>query len=101
MRLVRSGWAAAGVAIVLGAAPVIGTGVPSALASGPSSITEYRVPGSDPFGTAFDSSGRVWVALPGCDPSPSCSSSTPPGKLALFDPSTSSWVTVVSLPAGY
>jgi streptogramin lyase len=39
--------------------------------------------------------------MPGCDPAPSCPSSTPPGKLGLFDPGTSRWVTVVSLPAGY
>src|SRR6266516_4634762 len=73
----------------------------SALASGISSVTDYPVPGGDPWGTAFDRSGRVWVALPGCDLAPSCPSSTPPGKLALFDPNAKSWVTVVSLPAGY
>src|SRR5205814_3686660 len=66
-----------------------------------SSVTEYSVPGSDPWGTTFDSSGRVWVALPGCDFAPGCPSSTPPGKLALFDPVAHGWVTVVSLPAGY
>src|SRR2546421_9605637 len=71
------------------------------LASNISSVTEYPVPGSNPWGTAFDSSGRVWVAIPGCDLAPSCPSSTPPGKLALFDPNTLNWVTVVSLPAGY
>jgi streptogramin lyase len=82
---------------------IISAPVQSSLASGISSVTDYfaPVPGSDPWGTAFDSSGRVWVALPGCDPSPSCSSSTPPGKLALFDPNTQSWPTIVSLPAGY
>ena len=69
--------------------------------SGISSISEYFTPGSDPWGTAFDKSGRVWVALPGCDPSPSCSSSTPPGKLALFDPASQSWATTVTLPTGY
>ena len=71
------------------------------LASSISSVTEYAVPGSDPWGTAFDSSGRVWVAIPGCDLAPSCPSSTPPGKLALFDPNVQRWVTIVSLPAGY
>ncbi len=64
-------------------------------------VRDYAVPGTDPWGTAFDGSGRVWVAMPGCDPSPTCSSSTPPGKLALFDPRTSTWATVVSLPAGF
>ena len=39
--------------------------------------------------------------MPGCDPAPSCPSSTPPGKLALFDPASSSFTTVVNLPAGY
>src|SRR5437868_9642963 len=65
------------------------------------SSNDYAVPGSDPWGTAFDGSGRVWVAMPGCDPSPTCSGSTPPGKLALFDPGTHNWKTTVSLPAGY
>jgi virginiamycin B lyase len=73
----------------------------SAQASGLSSLTDFSVPGADPWGTAFDSSGRVWVAMPGCDPAPSCPSSTPPGKLALFDPAGNSWVSIVSLPAGY
>ena len=73
----------------------------SSLAYGISSVTDYFVPGSFPWGTAFDSSGRVWVTLPGCDLAPSCPSTTPPGKLALFDPNAQNWVTVVSLPAGY
>ena len=80
---------------------IIGTHADSALASGISSVTDYSVPGSDPWGTTFDSSGRVWVAMPGCDLAPSCPSSTPPGKLALFDPNAQNWATVVSLPAGY
>lgn len=66
-----------------------------------SSQTTFAVPGSAPWGTAFDSRGRVWVALPGCDPSPRCSSSTPPGRIALFDPTTQSWTTTVALPTGY
>ncbi|MBV9710126.1 MAG: hypothetical protein JO011_04300, partial [Ktedonobacteraceae bacterium] len=65
------------------------------------SATDYYTPGSDPWGTAFDSSGRVWVALPGCDFAPSCPSTTPPGKIALFDPATHNWATTVSLPTGY
>jgi streptogramin lyase len=73
----------------------------SALAANINSITEYTVPGGDPWGTAFDSSGAVWTALPGCDFAPSCSSSTPPGKLALFDPTGQNWKTIVQLPSGY
>ncbi|MDQ1429733.1 MAG: virginiamycin lyase, partial [Actinomycetota bacterium] len=90
------------VASILVAVSVLTALVPSASAAGGiASVNDYATPGSFPWGTAFDSTGKVWVALPGCDPSPSCSSSTPPGKLALFNPSTSTWSTVVSLPAGY
>ena len=86
---------------LLAVGPTIGSQAQSSLAPGISSVTDYPVPGSDPWGTAFDGSGRVWVALPGCDLAPSCPSSTPPGKLALFDPNAQNWATVVSLPAGY
>lgn len=87
--------------ILLAVGTIIDSHAQASLALSLSSITEYSVPGSDPWGTTFDSSGRVWVAMPGCDLAPSCSNSTPPGKLALFDPNMQSWVTVVSLPAGY
>jgi streptogramin lyase len=63
--------------------------------------TDYYTPGQNPWGTAFDSSGRVWVALPGCDFAPSCPNTTPPGKIALFDPVSHFWPITVSLPAGY
>jgi streptogramin lyase len=72
-----------------------------ARATGISSVVDFATPGGDPWGTTFDNSGRVWVALPGCDPSPTCSPSAPPGRLALFDPNTQSWVVTVSLPPGY
>ncbi len=92
-------------AIAVNALFIVLTTIPtraqSALASSIGSITEYSVPGSNPWGTAFDSSGRVWVALPGCDLAPSCSSSTPPGRLALFDPTGQNWITTVVLPSGY
>jgi streptogramin lyase len=66
-------------------------------------VSDIAVPGgsSFPWGTAFDSSGNVWVALPGCDPSPTCSSSTPPGKLVVYNPVSKSWIKTVSLPSGY
>src|SRR6266496_3180572 len=86
---------------LLALASIIATRPQSASAVGISSITDYAVPGGDPWGTAFDSSGLVWVAVPGCDLAPSCSNTTPPGKLALFDPTSHSWVTTVSLPTGY
>ena len=89
--------------MTLAASTVVGLGsaANSAGALNVTSITDIGVPGSFPWGTAFDATGRVWVAMPGCDPSPSCSSGTPPGKLARDDPVSSSWTTTVSLPAGY
>jgi streptogramin lyase len=87
---------------LLAVGPFISSQAQSSLASGISSATDYAIPaGSDPWGTAFDSSGRVWVAIPGCDLAPSCPNTTPPGKLALFDPNAQNWATVVSLPVGY
>ncbi len=63
--------------------------------------TEYQVPtGADAWGTTFDKSGNVWVALPGCDFTPTCNSSTP-GKIIRFAPSTHSWTATYSLPSGY
>lgn len=65
--------------------------------------TDYLVPTSnaDAWGSAIDSSGRVWLALPGCDPNPTCSQNTPPGRIAAFQPSTSSFTINRQLPAGY
>ena len=66
------------------------------------SARDFYIPsGSDPWGTTFDSSGHVWLAIPGCDPSPTCSSNTPPGKIAEFNPSNSSWMNTYQLPSGY
>lgn len=65
-------------------------------------ITDYTVPsGSDPWGTSFDSSGNVWVAVPGCDAFAECSPGSPPGKIEVFNPSLSSWTTSYQLPSGY
>jgi virginiamycin B lyase len=66
------------------------------------STRDFYVPsGSDPWGTAFDSSGHVWLALPGCDPSPTCSSNTGPGKIEEYNPSNSGWMATYQLPSGY
>ena len=64
--------------------------------------SDFYVPsGFDPWGTTFDSSGNVWLAVPGCDPSPTCSTSTPPGKIEVYSPSSSSWTQTLQLPSGY
>src|SRR6266849_573994 len=85
---------------LLAVGSINGTHAQLSSAAGISSVTDYSVLGGDPWGTAFDSSGRVWVALPGCDVAPTCSS-TFAGKLALFDPTSQSWSVVVKLPSGY
>ncbi len=65
-------------------------------------VSDFAVPaGADPWGTAFDSQGHVWVALPGCDPSPQCPAGTAPGKIAVFDPATKTWIKTIQLPDGY
>ena len=43
----------------------------------------------------------MWVAVPGCDPSPTCSTTTPPGKIEEYNPAASSWVATYQLPSGY
>ena len=64
--------------------------------------TDFHVPsGSDPWGTTFDSHGNVWLAAPGCDPTPACSTNTPPGKIEVFNRSSSSWTQTLQLPSGY
>ncbi|GAC1619191.1 MAG: hypothetical protein NVS4B7_11470 [Ktedonobacteraceae bacterium] len=63
--------------------------------------TDFYAPAQgDAWGTAFDSQGHVWLALPGCDFTPYCQSGTP-GKITEFDPSTNSWITTYSLPSSY
>ena len=65
------------------------------------SATDFPVAsGSDPWGTTFDSNGNVWLAVPGCDPPPTCNASTPPGKIEEYNPTTSTWVTL-QLPPHY
>ncbi len=86
--------AVAAASTLLAVGSIIGAHAQSSFTSGISSVTDYSVPGSYPWGTAFDGSGRAWVAMPGCDLAPSCPSSTPPGKLALFDPNAQNWATI-------
>jgi streptogramin lyase len=67
-----------------------------------SGIIEFPLPGgTDPWGTTTDRKGRIWVASPGCDPSPICSNSTPPGRFTLFNPTYSKWVGIHRLPTGF
>jgi streptogramin lyase len=75
---------------------------PTRAASALTSLTDYHIPsGLDPWGTAFDSAGNVWVAVPGCNPNPDCGSRTPPGNIEVFNPSTSTWIATYQLPSGY
>jgi len=63
---------------------------------------DFHIPaGKDPWGTTFDSNGHVWLAIPSCDPAPTCNSNTPAGKIAEYNPSNSSWMNTYQLPSGY
>jgi streptogramin lyase len=74
----------------------------SLAASALTSLTDYHIPsGLDPWGTAFDSSGNVWVAVPGCNPNPDCGNNAGPGKIEVFNPGTSTWTATYQLPSGY
>ena len=82
---------------------MFGTGIQHSFAQAFSvSVTDFNLKsGQEPWGTTFDSKGNVWVAIPGCDPSPTCSSSTPPGRIEEYSPYASSWIATYALPAGY
>src|SRR6266705_5475407 len=74
-------------------------------AASSNTATDYQIPsGLDPWGTAFDSAGNVWVAVPGCNPNPDCGNKTPPGKIEVFNPMTSTspaqWTQTIQLPSG-
>lgn len=65
-------------------------------------VTDFSInSGTDPWGTTFDSQGNLWVAVPGCDPNPTCSLSTPPGKIEEYNSATHAWMQTIQLPAGY
>ena len=82
---------------------IFGTGIQHSFAQSPGvNVTDFWINGGqEPWGITFDSNGNVWVAVPGCDPSPTCSASTPPGKIEEYHPASSSWIATYQLPAGY
>ena len=89
---------------VLLAFGIVGHDVHSTYAQQAGGVTlqEFYIPSSsDPWGTAFDSNGNVWLAIPGCDPSPTCNPNTPPGEIAVFNPANSNWIKTYQLPSGY
>ena len=61
----------------------------------------YLSSGQEPWGVTFDSLGNVWVAVPGCDPAPTCSNTTAPGKIEEYNPASASWIATYQLPTGY
>jgi streptogramin lyase len=88
---------------LLGAAALTFASVhPSRAASALTSVTDYPIAsGLDPWGIAFDTAGNVWEAIPGCNPNPDCGNRTSPGKIEVFNPSTSTWTATYQLPSGY
>jgi len=101
LTLVVMGTLLASVLLGLSTLGILPSHAKHALAAGVTSTDYYPPGGTDPWGTAFDSSGNVWLALPGCDPSPYCSSNTAPGRIAEFNPRTTSWLNDYQLPSGY
>jgi hypothetical protein len=73
----------------------------SAQAAAPTLTDMYTQGGGwDPWGTAFDSAGRVWVAMPSCDPSPQCGS-TAPGQIDVYNPQFGAWPVAYKFPSGF
>ena len=100
LALVALGTLVSGLALAFN---MFGNGARSVYAGTPGvSVKDFYLPaGQEPWGTTFDSSGNVWVGIPGCDPSPMCGSGTPPGKIAEYNPAASSWMATYQLPAGF
>lgn len=82
---------------------MFGNGILHGYAQSPSvTVSDFWLNGGqEPWGTTFDSNGNVWVAVPGCDPAPTCSATTPPGKIEEYNPVASSWIATYQLPSGY
>lgn len=67
----------------------------------PSSTATQITTTSNPWGIAFDSlHGIVWVAEPGCEPKPACSS-TSPGIIGEYDLLDGSFIQDFQEPPGY
>ena len=97
--LVVLGSLLANLALVAG---LFGKGLPGFAQSPGVTATDYWIAsGQEPWGVTFDGKGHVWVAVPGCDPSPTCSNTTPPGKIEVFNPASTSWIATYQLPAGF
>src|SRR5579875_442397 len=54
----------------------------------------------DPWGIAFDKSGHVWLAEPGCDPTPICSSAIQ-GVITEYSDPSFAWLSDYNEPSGY
>ncbi|HCJ33655.1 MAG TPA: hypothetical protein DHV65_05065, partial [Ktedonobacter sp.] len=64
-------------------------------------IRETTLPSPIPWGVSFDASGNVWVAEPGCDPTPICSPQQAPGNIAQYNRQNFSLVQNYAEPGGY
>ena len=63
-------------------------------------LTEINLSGVDPWGLGFDTNGNVWVAQPGCDPTPICTSAMQ-GSLAQVNRANFNVVATYHEPSGY
>ncbi|GAC1392717.1 MAG: hypothetical protein NVSMB38_17220 [Ktedonobacteraceae bacterium] len=65
-------------------------------------VKEINAPsgGADPWGIAFDGTGNEWIAEPGCDPTPVCSSHNV-GSIARVNRSSFNGASNYTEPSGY
>ena len=66
----------------------------------PPTIRETATPLSTPWGVSIDANGNVWVAEPGCDPTPTCNAQLSPG-IAQFNRQSFSLTQNYTEPAGF
>jgi len=66
----------------------------------PPTIRETVLPSSIPWGVSFDAHGNTWVAEPGCDPAPICST-TQQGSIAQYNRQNFTLIHNYTEPIGY
>lgn len=79
---------------------VIAGSRPTAHANAPT-IRETSLPSAIPWGVTFDATGNAWVAEPGCDPAPICSTQQAPGNIAQYNRQSFTLVHNYAEPTGY
>lgn len=64
-------------------------------------IRETVSPSPLPWGISFDTHNNAWIAEPGCDPQPTCSTQQPPGAIAQYNRQNFALLQNYAEPTGY